>query len=123
MPRTFNLQGLFLAVTLCGVLLWFVLAFPYTTLGMLLFAGWFVPSFVVSLVLSRYSSRRRVTVSMGMAGALIGFFGFLYAVMVSMPNLRGDWWEIYLYNYPLLSLPAAGCALVFAGSSCLENPR
>ena len=124
MPRTFNLQRLFLAVTLCGVLLWFVLSFPYTTLGMLLFAGWFVPSLVVSLVLSRFSNRRLVTIGIGMGAALVGFFGFLFpSLMLAGSNLWGTWWQAYLSNFPLLSLPAAGCAFVFAGASCLDHPR
>jgi len=123
MPRTFNLQGLFLAVTLCGGLLWFVLAFPFTTLGMLLFAGWFVPALVVSVVLSRFTNRRLETVGVGMAGAVVGFFGFLGAVMVTGLSGRGEWWELYVNNYPHLSLPAAGCALLFAGASCLSDPR
>jgi len=124
MPRTFTLQRLFLAVTLCGVLLWFVLSFPYTTLGLLLFASWFIPSLVVSVFLSRFSSRRLVTVGLGMGAALLGFFGFLFpSLMLAGSNLWGTWWQVYFSNYGLFSLPAACCALVFGGATCMDHPR
>lgn len=106
----FSLFGLFAAITLLCVGLWWGLAFPQAAWQVALKLLLIAPTMAVLTTACWFSRNRTRTAALGALAAVVGF-QLGPRVLISAEPFHFSHWDRFLLDLPTRGLPMAGCAL------------